>query len=236
MTQLAGGCLILLFLMVCVTAVFVFRTSPFAGNATPTPTPEVTQAPHILVRQPADQSLVMQEDFSSNKREWGLFYPYGKLEIIHGKLILQSNIGQRFVIGKSSEFNYLSQPYYIQADFSTDIDNGFAYGLIFGISNSLESYYLFEVAPKTGYFRLLKYKAGKWDELVPPTQGTLRPFPETNTLSVYFEAGDLELYINSELVKSFSDENPLRSSGVGVFVTSNGYRLIVDNFFAYGGK
>jgi hypothetical protein len=222
--------------MLSVAAVFVFRPSQSTGNPSSTPTIAATPAPHILVRQPANKSSVIREDFSSNKHEWGLYYPYGKLEIINEKLILQSNIEQRFVIGKSREFDYLEQPYYIQADFSTDIDHGFAYGLIFGISDSLETYYLFEVAPKTGYFRLSKYNTGKWDELVPFTQGTVKPFPEANTLSVYVDAGDIELYINGEIVSSFSDKNFFRSTGVGVFVMNNGYRLIVDNFFAYGGK
>jgi hypothetical protein len=235
-TQLAGGCLVFLFLMFGVAAVFVFRPSRSVDTPSATPTIAVTQAPHILVHQPADKSSVIREDFSSNKREWGVYYPYGKLEIINGKLILQSNIEQGFVIGRSREFDYLEQPYYIQADFSTDIDNDFTYGFIFGMSDTLETYYMFEVASKTGYIRLLKYNTGKWDELVPFTQAIVKPFPEANTLSVYFDAGDIELFINGDLVSRFTDNNFFRSTSVGVFVTNTGYRLIVDNFFAYGGK
>lgn len=237
-TQLAGGCLLFLFLMLCATGAFAFRASQIASIPSPTPTLAATPTPHILVRQPADKkkNSVMYEDFSSNKREWGLYYPYGKLEIINGKLILQANTKDRFVIAKSREFDYLSEPYYIQADFSTDIDNGFFYGLIFGISNSLESYYLFEVSPKPGNFRLLKYHNENWEELVPFTQAVLKPFPEANTLSVYFDTGNIELYINGEFVSSFSDSKFLRSSAVGVFAMNDGYRLIVDDFFAYGEK
>src|SRR5215211_4900999 len=95
-TQLAGGCLIFLFLMFGVAAVFVFEPSPSTRIPSATPTIAVTQAPHILVHQPAAKSGVILEDFSSNKREWGLYYPNGKLEIINGKLILQSNIEQSF--------------------------------------------------------------------------------------------------------------------------------------------
>src|SRR5918996_3323252 len=88
-TQLAGGCLIFLFIMFGVAAVFVFRPSQSMRDPAPTPTIAATQGPHILVHQPADKSSVIREDFSSNKREWGVYYPYGKLEIINGKLILQ---------------------------------------------------------------------------------------------------------------------------------------------------
>jgi hypothetical protein len=235
-TQLAGGCLIFLFLMFFVAAIFVFWPSQSVRNLNPTPTTAVTQVPQILVRQPVDKGSVIREDFSSNKREWSLYYPNGKLEIINGNLILQSNAEQNFVIGRSQELDFLEQPYYIQADFSTDVDNGYAYGLIFGISDTMETYYMFEVAPKTGYFRLLKYNTGKWDELVSFTQSVVKPFPEANTLSVYFDAGEIELYINGGLVSGFTDSNYYRSTGVGVFTSNTGYRLIVDNFFAYGGK
>jgi hypothetical protein len=234
-TQLAGGCLVVLFLMMGAAAILL-KPAEYIRNKSATPTHTVTQVPHILVREPADQTSVIHEDFSSNKREWGLYYPNGKLEIIDEKLILQSNLEKRYVIGKSQGFDLLEQPYYIQADFSTDVDNGLAYGLIFGISDSLQTYYMFEVSPRTGYFHLLKYNTGKWEELVPFTHGSLKPYPEANTLSVYFDAGHIELYMNGDLVSNFSDSNFFQSTGAGVFVNSIGYRLIVDNFFAYGGK
>ena len=233
LTQLAGGCLLVLFLMVG-AATIAFKPAEYIRNKSATPTPIVTQSPHILVRQPVDESNLISEDFSSNEREWGLYYPQGKLEIINGKLILQSNIEQRYVIAKSREFDFLKEPYYVQADFTTDVNESFAYGLIFGFGDSLETYYMFEVVPRTGYSHLLKYNTGKWEELVPFTQSIVRPYPETNTLSVYFDGGEIELYINGDLVNSVSDRKFFRSTGVGVFVNNSGYRLIVDNFFAYG--
>lgn len=234
-TKLAGGCLVLLFLMLGATAIIV-RPLEYIRNKSVTPTVVPTQAPQILVHQPLDKSGVIKEEFSSNEREWSLYYPYGKVEIINGKLILQSNMEQRYVIGRSRDFDFLNERYYIQADFSTDVDQAYSYGLVFGISDSLGTYYMFEVAPKTEYFRLLKFNNGKWDELVPFTNSILKPYSEANTLSVYFDEGDMELFINGDLVSSVSDNNFFRSTGVGVFVQSNGYRLIVDNFFGYEEK
>ena len=233
LTNLAGGCLLVLFLMLGIAAVFS-KPVQYIREKSATPTAIVTQVPHILVRQPADENEVLHEDFSSNEKEWSLVYPYGKLEVIQGKLILQSNIEQRYVMGKSQEFDALGKTYYAQADFTTDIDNAFGYGLAFGMSDSLATYYMFEVMPRTGYFHLLKFNTGKWEELVPFTQSHLKAFPEDNTLSVYFEDGKMELYINGNLVASVSDRDYFRATGVGVFANNNGYRLIVDNFFAYG--
>ena len=237
-TNLAGGCLFFLFLILG-AAMFALNPIQYIRDKSATPTPIITQIPRILAHEPDDKTKVInviKEDFSSNKREWGLFYPNGKLEIINGKLILQSNLEQRYVIGRSREFDFLNEKYYVQADFTTDVDNGYSYGLVFGISDSLGTYYMFEVVPRTGYFRLLKYNNGKWDELVPLTYSVLKPYSEENTLSIYFDAGDIELFINGNLVSSFSDNNFFQSKGIGVFVQSTGYRLIVDNFFAYDEK
>lgn len=230
LTMLAGGYLLLLFIAFG-TAVFLFK--PFKNITSTVPTPTVVSTPHILVHPPANKNIVLYEDFSSNKNEWGLYHPFGKLEVINGKLILQSNIERSFVIGKSSIFDLSEETYYVQADFITDIEEAFSYGLIFGIGDSLENYYMFEITPGPEFFRLHKYNTGKWDELVPYTHSRLKPYPQVNTLSVYFDAGNIELYINGEIVSSFLDENAFRSTGAGVFVTSNGYRLIVDDFFAY---
>lgn len=232
LTYIAGGFLAILFLTLGIAA-FLIKSTQSVHDTPVTPTTVATQLPHVLIRPPQDKSEILKEDFSSNENEWSLYYPYGKLEIIHGKLILQSNLARGFVIGKSQQFAYLEETYYAQADFTSDVDNAFGYGLIFGVGESLETYYMFEVMPKLGSFHLLKYNTGKWEEPVLFTPSTLKPFPQDNTLSVYFDSGDIELYINGDLVSTLTDSNYFRSTGVGVFANQQGYRLIVDNFFAY---
>ncbi len=234
-TILAGGCLVVLYLALFVILTVFIHEQTVIKNS-PTPTATAIPTPHIVVHQPTSKRGVVHEDFSSNRREWGLYYPYGKLEVINGKLILQSNIQGGPAIGTSNLFAPSGGRYYIQADFTTDTNKALPYGLVFGLNKSLGTYYLFEIWPRTGGFRLLKYNAGKWHELIPYSRGVISPYPEASTLSVYFNEGHIELYINGELASTFSDTDLLRSTDVGIFVSNSGYRLIVDDFFVYAEK
>lgn len=229
---IAGGCLAVLFLALFIISTIFIRAKTAIKNS-PTLTPTTVSTPHILAHQPANPIVVRYDDFSSNLLDWGLYYPYGKLEVINGKLILQSNVQGGFIIGTSRMFAPSGGRYYIQADFTTDTDIAYPYGLIFGLNRSLSTFYVFEVLPRAGGFRLLKSNAGNWDELVPYSQHAISPYPEVTTLSVYFDKGNIELYINGELASNFTDADFYQSTDIGIFVSNTGYRLIVDDFFIY---
>jgi hypothetical protein len=188
-------------------------------------------APHLIIHKPVNPETVLHEDFSSNKRDWGLYYSHGKLQILNGKLILPSNIQYGLGLATSEEFSPTSDDYYIQAAFSTDIDTASSYGLVFGLNESLSTYYLFEIRPRSAYVRLFKYNAGKWTELVPYTSADIMPYPQFNTASVFFDKGQMELYINGDLVSKCFDKDFFQSKNVGVLVNDAGYRLLVDDFF-----
>jgi hypothetical protein len=236
-TILAGGCLIVLCILLLGAAV-IFGYKQKATRNSPTLTPTPLPTPHILVRdrEPANKKAVIYEDFLSNKNNWNLYYYNGKIEIINGKLILQSNMEGASVIGTSNEIVPSAQTYYVQADFTTDTDKAFPYGLVFGLNRLLNTYYVFEVLPGNGGFQLLKFNSGKWSEPVPYSEYAISPYPEPTTLSVYFDKGNIELYINGKLVSTFFDADFFQSRETGVFASNTGYRLIVDNFFVYDGK
>lgn len=234
-TILAGGCLLILCVLLF-TFTLTFGYSQIVMKTSPTLTPEITPTQHILVDKSDDKGSVIHEDFSSNKNDWSLYYPYGKIEVTSGKLILQSNIESQFIIGTSSKFNPSNSKYYLQADFSTDIDKPASFGLIFGISKSLNAFYAFEIRPDNASFRLMKFNSNNWSELVPFSRAAINSFPQTNTLGVNFKNDQISLYINNKLVSTFSDNNAFHSKDVGVFSNNNGFRLIVDDFFILNEK
>lgn len=231
-TFLAGGCLVVLFLLLIGTAVVLgYRQKTSKGSADLTPTAVPT--PHILVHEPADPRAIVHEDFSSNLHDWGLYYHNGKIEIINGKLILQSNAKYAGVIGTSEIFSPAGETYYLQADFTTDKDQTPPYGLIFGLNKSLGTYYVFEIWPRNQEFRLMKSNKGNWRELIPFSRHAISSYPEATTLSVYFNEGNMELYINGGLADTYSDADFFHSDEVGVFAGGGDYRLVVDDFFIY---
>ena len=234
-TFVAGGCLAVLYLALCIIAV-AFGGKQIADKNAPTPTIASTPVPQILGRAPSTQSAVIHEDFSSNKNDWGLYFDYGKLEVINGKLILQSDVPNGVGVGTVKQFSPKSEKYYVQADFSTDINTSSSYGLVFGLNKSLATYYLFEIWPQSANFRLFKYNAGKWAELTPFSHVEMNPYPQANTLSVYFDKGSIELFINGKSVSKYSDKDSFQSRDVGIFVNNSGFRLIVDDFFVYDEK
>ncbi len=228
-TLLAGVYLIILYLCLCLIIIFVGRQQVASINL-PTPTVAISPVPHILVQQSSSQTNVLHEDFSSNKLDWGLYYDFGKLEIIDGKLILQSNIGGG-TVGISDKFAPTSLKYYLQADFSTDIETTSAYGLVFGMNQSLDTYYLFDLLPRSSGVQLFKYNAGKWTPLTNYLPIKTNSFPQSNVLSVYFDNGNMQLYVNGDLASKYLDQDYFQSKDVGVYADNMGYRLIVDDFF-----
>jgi len=234
-TLIAGGCLTVLFTSLCMLVLIVGRNQIAVLNG-PTPTPTLTPVPRILVHSPSDQSKVIHEDFSSNKNLWALYYDPGKLEVVNGKMILQSNVANNYEIGTSRTLAPNGGRYYIQADLSTDTETSDPYGLLFGSSRSLGTYYMFEIQPQRGTYRLSKYNAGHWKELIPATSVELNPHPFSNTLSVYFDHGKMELYINGSLASTYTDKDFFQSRDLGMFVSNTGYRLLVDDLFLYSEK
>lgn len=243
MTNLAGAYLILLYVAACaIIAVFGYgRRDRILGikNYYPSPIPTVTPAPHILVHQPANNTGVMIEDFSTNQRGWNAYYWFSKVEVLNGKLLLQSNRTGYFAIATCEDpgITTLSGKYYLQADFTADANLIQPYGLVFGLGSDDQKFYLFEILSRYQTYSLLKYGSSKWNTLVPSSNAqTIRKYPESNTLSIYFDNGSVELYINGTLESTFRDQTPYNDGAFGVYVDNSGFTLLVDNFFAYYGR
>ncbi|MFN8435021.1 MAG: hypothetical protein U0V18_13430 [Anaerolineales bacterium] len=237
-TKFAGILLILLYLAFCI-AISLLISQQVSKNKLPaeTLTPTPVRTPEILGPQPEHEWQIQYEDFSKNTREWTLLYNHGKLELIDEKMILQSYQFDRGVIGTTysiyNDFEPTTEEYFVQADFTTDRESLFGYGLVFGLDRSLGTFYLFEIQQQTQAVTLRKYVADNWVELFSTSQNQVNPYPTENTLSVHFAMGEIGLYLNGNLITTYDDENPFNSKGVGAFISSSGIRLIVDNFFTY---
>lgn len=234
-------CIIMSFfiMLTCLSIMtFAYRKNiPYVQNYFPAPT---ATPPHILVLQPADNVKVTNDNFSNNLGEWSIYYRFSKAEVKDGKLFLESFEDNQSAIGYcySCSFvvrtnNYLRSPYYLQADFNTDREINAYYGLVFNIIIEKNNYYQFMVNPTLKTYNLNKFQNYEWVTLTMGESSVIRPYPETNTLSVDFDKGIIKIYINGQAITSVTDKNPTDFGKIGAIVGDAGFKLIVDNLFAY---
>lgn len=235
-TNLAGIYLVFLYGIFAVFAAFLgVANKREISNLIFTPTiSAITPTPKILVKEPPKNQHVVYENFKTNVRNWGLRFASGNINFINEKLVAEGIYPNNYTIVENYNVITSIKEYYIQAEMMTDISSRNAsYGMIFGSSQKENIYYLFDVNPQAGGFSLHKYLSGAWYTLIDFKYTKMNDFPEANTLSVYFNKGNIELYINGVLASKYKDDSPLYYTGIGFYINEPGYRLIVDDFFAY---
>lgn len=234
-TTLAFRILLILFIFLCSSIAFFFSNREKRNHEpipTLTSTPVVT--PQILATMPEDDWESRNETFILDTHTWELLKPPGKLEIIEEKLIIQSYRQGSIAIGYNQNeiFNPSQEAYYIQADFMADSEGeNVSYGLVFGLNDAQNAFYVFDLHPQSQSFRLIKYNSGEWIFIIPFTETKISPYPEPTTLGVLVDKGSFEFYINGKTIATSVDEKPFSSKGIGILAGDSGYRVIVDNFF-----
>ena len=238
-TWIAGAVLLLLygglFAAVWMSGLIPGRKGPLVPVATPTPVPTAT-GPRNLIYPPPRADMLRSDDLSTGLDGWSSLYGNGKMENIKEQLVLQTNRMMQPALAINSKLLDAGTKYYIQADLATDTLPAGGYGLVFGASDSLGTFYLFDCTPPLNKCRLLKITGSDTDTLIADIEAELERYPNPNTLSVYFDDGRMELYANGDLVSSYTDKQPFRYTGVGVLVWFPGFRVLADDFQGYSEK
>ena len=234
------GCLfiplLISFTCLSILAITYRQQIPYVQNYFPTKT---APPPSILVNQPDKDAKITSDDFSTNQNNWSTRFALSKAEVKDGKLFFEAFKGNTYSMAycnscwfvvKSNQT--LTNPYYLQADFNTDKKTDGRYGLVYNISNTLSSYYIFVINPTSGIYSVYKLD-DDWRELSSGPSDLIKPSPEINTLSLEFNAGAIRFYINGQTLTSVTDPHPLKDGKIGVYVEGTGFKLIVDNLFAY---
>jgi len=208
-------------------------TPTLTPTPTVSPTPTITPTPHVLL-QPPEGITVFEEKFDSNTNSWDSFFSGNTTLIKDGRLMVRSDdIGY---IGMALCLNcpVYKDVFYIQAEVFTLIDTNEDYGLAFCSRGFGADYYAFEINSKNESYDLYKHTSTGWENLIVGKHSPLvNNFPLSNTLGVYFDRGDIDLYINGTLVNSYKDEKPLDCGRIGFMVNEGNFDLIADNVFAY---
>ena len=222
-----------------------FPSATPTGTSTPKPTPTITPSPtltptatmtptpHVLIT-PAQSQTVFNETFASNDGKWYGYYNGSKVAVKDGRLTLRSDERGYIAIALCTNCPGLNDEFYFQAEVSTAADTPEFYGLAFCSAGYGDDYYVFQVGPRYKQYELHKHSATGWETLIDSQYApSLNDFPLSNTLGLYFEHGQMELYINNTNVISYQDTKPLTCRKAGLYVNDGGFDMVVDNIFAY---
>ena len=73
-----------------------------------------------------------------------------------------------------------------------------------------------------------------WESLISSkTSPIINSFPVTNTLGVYFDRGEMQLFVNNTLVNSYKDKDPFECRKSGFIVNDGKVDMTADNVFSY---
>lgn len=243
------GCSLVIFMLIltCMaTFAIIYRSQiPIVKNYFPTamptltPIPTQTPIPHILVHAPAADLTVLKDDFTTNGNEWSTYYSLGKAEVKNGKLSFEgfnSNfIGIAYCFCGLPTEAFFEDTYYLQADLSTENLTNNSYGLVFGLIKRSE-YYEFSINPIRKKYYLRKNVEDGWIDLTTGSGPGIKAYPAANTLSIYFDHGKIELFINGEKTTTYTDKTPINKGKIGFIADNDQFKLLIDNLFAYDEK
>lgn len=231
------GYVVLFFLVIITFLGLYYYTTPkdapseldfaFATNLPPiTPIPRLSSN-HIL-----GENNIFTEEFNDNNNNWNDRLSPKLLEIKDGKLFIQSKSVDEYVIVAcaSQDCNSLNQPFYMQAEFSTNKRYERLYGFVFKMNYQRDNFLLFSIAPSTKSYMLYSQSAGRWAQQVSGQSDYILEFPNTNVLALYVNKGYLELYINGQMIDTYQDTGlSLQTGDFGFYIDNSAANLIVDN-------
>jgi len=198
----------------------------------PTSTSLPTTTPDVFLTSVSQMDPVFKDDFSSNRYIWLTHYDNNTVLVEEGRLSLRSNETGKFGISTCASCPLTSNTFYFQGDVLLQKNETKEFGIAFCLQN--QSFYTFSIHQGLREFGLYKHSSQGWEILTNNMRSTLiERFPESNTLGVFFDNGEINLYINNVLVYSFSDNKPHKCSRLGFFVNGGKFTMLADNVILY---
>jgi hypothetical protein len=215
----------------------LFETNTPLPTASPTisPTapPTSTPEPHILVYPPTGDEEVLKDSFDNNKNQWISYYAGRVASVTDGHLRVVSYERGYVNVATCNGCGNYSDNFYFQADLALNEFTPVSYGLAFCITDN-NNYYIFTINHNTFKYALIKLVDDEWITLIEDTiSEEINNHPKINTLSVSFEEGYMELFINGVMVDTYKDTKPLKNGEIGFIIDNAGAELFGDNVFAY---
>lgn len=227
------GYILFLVLFVILCAFLVYFRSPQNSsqlNDFATSLPPITPSPSIPLTYVPEATHIFQDMFDRNQNSWTDEQDPSMYRFRDGKLVIESNDDGNYVLASCSKCPYLEEPYYLQADLSTDKLIDEAFGVVFKLLYSHENFYLFEINPAAQKYFLYHRTKDNWSLRMSGKTQRIASYPAVNRIGIYINKGTIEFYINEKIVDTYEDNGTsFQSGGFGFYANDAGFKLIIDN-------
>lgn len=229
-TIVVGGYVLLCILAAAACSAFVYLQ--YGPNLTqlqglPLPTP------HIHPSRLSVSSAWVHESFQNNDRQWD-HWGTSNQTIQNGQLTLESVVESQPALSACHACPFLDQPYYAQADFSTNGTGSAAYGIAFQIRDADYDYNVFQIYPGRQQYEFWRKTRDGWSERASAVVPTIAAYPAFNTLGVYVNGDWIEFYINGQMVDTYEETGTSFEGGqIGAYVDDIGVQLHMRQLLVY---
>jgi hypothetical protein len=225
----------------CVASLLImYRPTASRQSAAPTPSQPVTPTPHILSTPAAGAPGVFADQFNDNSNAWGYIYnPASSLSVKDGELSLAPARSEGYAIATCAPCQKIDQPYYVQAEFSTDKPTDAGYGVIVRLYSYGSAFHLFFINTESRTYGFYFHVSNTWYMLAAGSSNAIRAFPAANVIGVYAKHSLLEFYMNGQFIDSFQDDGTsFDTTGIGFYVDGTAPTLFIDNLILhkFGGQ
>jgi hypothetical protein len=232
-----GYALWIVLALVACSAIYYFdniQSSPGLKAQLPTATPAARITPGEL----SNADKIFEEHFVNSPNAWSAFQGSTQFSMRDGSLALKSLDAREFAAVDCIYCVSLLQPYYLQADLTTDAATPTTYGILFKLDLAYNGlFYAYLINAKSQEYFLYSLSGNTWALHTSGASDFIEPYPNSNTLGIFVRDDYLELYVNGNRIDTFQETNTSFQKGsFGFYINDAGPQLIVRDALIFAIK
>ena len=192
--------------------------------------PAMNPTPHVSLADQANETKILEEDFSKDHYHWMRYTDGFKEEVRKGKLYFASRNEDSWEFTDCQLCPILRKPFYLQADLTTTEATDQSFGIVFGLNRTNDNFYSFLINTESKRYYFYHLNFFGWSLRASGESNLIKSFPDENILGIYADHDTVEFYVNGEMIDAYTETGANFQFGYfGFYVDDSGFELIVDN-------
>jgi hypothetical protein len=205
------------------------RPSPII-NTFATSLPPLTSTPHVLPTDQQEAYAVFRDDFSDDHNGWADIESDSKVEVSRAALRVESQAEGYYAYAACRNCPTLTNPFYLQADFSTSTATDKGFGIYFNYDYEKDTSFIFGINTEARKYYLYYEDGDDWSLRTVGESDQIKAFPAINTIGIYAQQDFVEFYVNGQIIDSYGQTGySFHKGDFGFFVDDSDFQLIIDN-------